>query len=696
MVCPCSKIFVCDRFEGAFYNEQFHRDRGSTADLAVIRRRAPPKAKPGAPKKASPSERPTRLNSSKASDEDNKQPAKRESRSKDTATGNEVISSLVKLEAIPNHVPRLDRLSSSESYELELALQFDPNDLDDGWQNDWSGNVALLSRDVSNPLSRSKPGKTELKQPLWEWAITSPQNLQLARNLLRHVYNANGTPRTARRILAHAYHQSMQDPRYNLETAMKRVAYDPVVLREDGWTTAKTNSPVGVTGGPYHIGLRILWEKWEAVVIAFIHDSDIGDLWKALWLEGNETFDLEAEEIHRAREKWERKFMAGQPKPQESSSTRFAAAAKFTVEGIQHGIVMAKTYSPQARKGLFWPARIMHVSELDGMQSQSKSRSSSKQKLHVVFLAPYWNITVASTPTLAVAGNLTQESSTFSSGPLFEVDTLDALEETIQKYPYSGKQGLNLDELRVAFRFTGLPKNAFSRFLDSHRLALALKTYARQELSSASTHAHAASAALTDTHAMAVETAKFPVALLHLPFEYILSHLPPTTANDSFSLGRNEDHVEPTIQLVHIMHSMKPPACWGKESRSLTSATPPHGQGITPALSGALASPVSKRYLEFEDPGKDRLTTSLPVAKMTDVATDYLIYALSKLSSSTSMSSKLLDQLAYLLSRLRQDVAAAKSCSFSQRRKQLLLFLMACLRTKVSSSFASLVSKQCV
>jgi hypothetical protein len=628
------------------------------------------------------------------------QPAKRASRSKDTASGNEVVSSLVKLEAISKTIPRLDRLSSSESYELELALQFDPNEPDDGWQNDWSGNVALLSRDVTNPLSRSKPGKTELRQPLWEWALTSSQNLQLARNLLRHVYNANGTPPTAMRILAHAYHQSMRDRRYNLETAMKRVAYDPAVLREDGWITAKTDSPIGVTGGPYHIGLRILWEKWEAVVIAYIHDSDIGDLWKALWMEGNETFDLEAEEMHRAREKWERKFKSGQPRPQESSSTRFAAAAKFTVEGIHHGIVMAKTYSPLARKGLFWPARIMHVSELDGTQSQSKSRSSSKQKLQVIFLAPYWNITVASTPKLALAGNLSQESSTFSSGPLFEVDTMDASEETIQEYRYSGKTGLNLDELRVAFRFTGLPKTAFSRFLDSHRLALALKTYAQQKLTSASTHSHAASAALTDTHAMAVETANFPVALLHLPFEYILSHLPPTTAKDSLSLGRNEDHVEPTIQLAHIMHSMEPPACWGKESRSRTSAsmmaTPPHGQGITSALSGALASPVSKRYLEFEDPGKDRLTTSLPVAKMTDVATDYLINALSKLSSSTSMSSKLLDQLAYLLSRLRQDVAAAKSCSFSQRRKQLLLFLMACLRTKVSTSAVSLISTQLI
>lgn len=573
-------------------------------------------------------------------------------------------------------------------------MQFDPNEPDDGWQNDWSGHVALLSREVTNPLSRSKTGKSGLRQPLWEWALTSSQNRRLAQNLLRHVYYAHGTPPTARRILAHAYHQSMRDPSYELETAMKRVAYDPAVLREDGWTTAKKDSPIGATGGPYHIGLRIVWEKWEAVVIAYIHDSDIGDLWKALWFDGNDTFDLEAEELQLARRKWERKFKPSeQLKPQDQSSTRFAAAAKFTVEGIEHGIVMAKTYNPQARKGLFWPARIMHVSELDGTPAQSK-RSSTKKTLQVIFLAPYWNFTIASTPKLALADSMSQGTSTFSSGPLFELDTLDASEETIQKYPYEGKSGLNLDQLRVAFRFTGLPRNAFSRFLDSHRLALALKTYAQEELKPVSTHSHAASAALTDTHPMAIETAKYPSALLHLPFEYILSHLPRTTDKDSLSLGKNEDHVEPTIQLQHIMLSMEPPACWGKESGSrasgITIATPINGQGLTKALSGALTTPVSKRSLHLEDSGRDR-TTSLPIAKILDIASDYLISTLSKLSSATSLSSKLLDQLAYLLSRLRQDVAAAKTLSFSQRRKKLLLFLMACLRTKVSTSVVSIV-----
>ena len=622
----------------------------------------------------------------------------RPSRSKDTPSEAEIVSRYVQLDAIPNSVPRLERLTPSELHELELALQFDPNEPDDGWQKDWSGNVALLSREVSNPLSRSKAGKSGLRQPLWEWALTSPQSRHLAQNLVRHVYYANGTPPTARRILAHAYHQSTRDPSYELENAMKRVAYDPAVLREDGWTTARTDSPIGATGGPYHIGLQVIWEKWEAIVIAYIHDSDIGDLWKALWFEENDTFDLEAEELQLARRKWERKFRPSeQLKPHEQSSARFAAAAKFTVEGIEHGIVMAKTYNPQARKGLYWPARIMHVSELNGTQSQSK-RSSTKQKLQVIFLAPYWNFTTASTPKLAFADSLSQGTSTFSSGPLFEVDTLDVSEDTIQKYPYDGKSGLNLDQLRVAFRFTGLPKNAFSRFLDSHRLALALKTYAQEELKTISTHSHAASAALTDTHAMAIETAKYPSALLHLPFEYILSHLPRTTEKDSLLLGKNEDHVEPTIQLQNIMKSMEPPACWGKESRSgasgITIATPTNGQRLTPALSRALASPpalsraltstVSKRSLHLEDSGKDRMT-SLPVATMHQIAGEYLISTLSELSSATSLSSKLLDQIAFLLYRLRQDLASAKSLSFSQRRKKLLLFLMACLRTKVST-----------
>jgi hypothetical protein len=114
----------------------------------------------------------------------------------------------------------------------------------------------------------------------------------------------------------------------------------------------------------------------------------------------------------------------------------------------------------------------------------------------------------------------------------------------------------------------------------------------------------------------------------------------------------------------------------------MSGNTPLNGQKITPALSAALTSPSSKRQLGMGGP--EGMSSDKPIAKIEDVASDYLIQALSQLSSSASMVSKLLDELSYLLTRLRQDVSTWEGLSTTQRRKKLLLFLKSCLRTKVS------------
>ena len=633
------------------------------------------------------------------SDEDRKRPAKstatrppappqREDETNETDgqgtsdLKDEIVSEHVQLPALPTTVTPLDPLSELELYKLKQALQFDPNDPDNEWPTEWSGNLSLLSLEVKNPLNWGKSKKGEPQESLFVWAAKSNHNLEPARNLLRYVYNAENTPPTAKRIVAHTYHESMKDPKYDMDVAVKRLSFDPAVLREDGWTTAKSAERVGVTGGPYHIGSRVYWEKWEGVVIAYLHDDDIGDLWKAMWFDGNETFDLEAEELQRARKMWKRKFCK-EPNEQPQGSVRFASVAKFTVEGIETGIVMAKTYNQKARHGLFWPARVMHVSEYDRQQSQSR-RSSAKQKLQVVFLAPYWNGVVATDSRLALADTLSLGTSAFSSGPLFELETIDISEDTIQPYPYHGEHGLNVDELQVAFRFTGLPKNAFARFLDSHRLALALKTYAQQELMSVSAHSHAAAAALVDTHALAIETAEFPTALLHLPFEHILSNLPHPSERDSLTMRRNEDDIEPIIQLRHIMQAMKPPACWGQETG------PPLNVGIPPTeqQTTALTSPTAKRQLIVD--GTDGTSNAMEVANIDEIASQYLIQTLSQIFASSSSVSKPLDQLKSLLSRLRQEVASLDELSVSLRRKKMLSFLKACLRTKVSLRIGAL------
>lgn len=599
----------------------------------------------------------------------------------DNEPKDEVVSDHVHLQAIPSNLPPLEPVTEAEVALLKKALQFKPNDPDDVWPTEWSGRIDLFTREVPNPLAGEKSKGDD--RPLFAWAETSPKNLSLARALIKYVYNEADTPPTAKQILAITYNESIRVPGYDMEPAMRRLSFDPAVLREDGWTTQKSKQPIGATGGPYHIGARVYWQRWEGVVIAYLHDEDIGDLWKAMWLDGNETFDLEAEELQDARRKWERRNKQSEQGFSALPSARFASIAKFSVEGIETGIVMAKSYDSRARHGLFWPARVMHASEVNQLQSSQSRRSSSKNKLHVFFLAPYWNSTPENTSRPPLADSLSLGSSAFSSGPLIERDIVEISEDTIQPYPYQGENGLNIDELQVAFKFTGLPKSAFSRYLDSHRLALALKTYARQELTSSSTHSHEATAALTDTHALANETAKFPLALLHLPFQYILSNLPRTGEHqNSLAMGRSDDNIEPTIQLRSIMKSMEPPACWGQESKSsMSGSSPLNGQRITPALNAALTLPAAKRQLVTSVSNGN---SSPSVADLQDVASEHLMQALTQSCSPESASSKLLDQLNDLLARIRHEVPTLKSLNLSQRRKRLLLFLRACLRVKVS------------
>ena len=175
------------------------------------------------------------------------------------------------------------------------------------------------------------------------------------------------------------------------------------VLNEDGWTTEKAETPEGASGGAFMIGRRVIWERYEAIIIAYVHDEDLGDLWKAMWLEDLDTFDLEADELQGAIKKWEKRAAlrekkkaagAGQNGPaRPTSSQRFAAIEKLTVDGIEHGIVLAASYHTNARQGILWPARILHVSEVKALGSTALSRRSSaaKNTLHAVFLAPYWN-----------------------------------------------------------------------------------------------------------------------------------------------------------------------------------------------------------------------------------------------------------------------------------------------------------------
>ena len=526
-------------------------------------------------------------------------------------------------------------LTTAEREELEIVLEFDASG--DTWRDDWSGNLAYLDKDIGNPRSlqgatntrssssvssamgdfghgsgrssgssssstsrkKSKGGTTaaaaatsssstslsSFQQSILQWAHHVPAVTRLAYNIIRMVYHMNSTPSTAKTVLA-----AMVDPSSveSMEAAMRRISYDPAVLRQDGWTTVRSETKQGATGGPFLIGAKLRWQDSDAVVIAYDHDPDIGDLWKCFWIQEQITFDLEAEEVLEGIKKWERRYLGGATSTTSTAgvssdatsrrSARYAGSYDFTVDQIQYGVVLAASYAKGARPGVYWPARVMHASEniystsSGGFSSTTSSkRSTAKQKVDVVFLAPYWNSDyslsrpVASSSSSRIVESLSEAAeSRFDSGPLFEVENIDATSEMIKAYSYGTMHGkLDLDELRMAFRFTGLPKQAFGRFLDSHRLAMAFRSYAKQHIQAELTAADLASAGLFETHIMSLQTPLFPSVVLQLPFEYILYQIRQESSSDVNTIFVQHKNEEEVIRLKQIVDAMNPPNCWG-------------------------------------------------------------------------------------------------------------------------------------
>lgn len=188
--------------------------------------------------------------------------------------------------------------------------------------------------------------------------------------LLTYVSHTKGCPEMAQRILAHSIGKPAVDSKQRLDfilDAIRRTTYDPIVLEQDGWVTKKAESPEGAMGGANLIGERVIWQGHEAVICAFTLDETWGSLWKAIWVEDLETFDMEADELSKALTKYEKKQARLQKKNTTvaSGATRKQATARFLVDGIEHGIVLALP-SKGNTKGQMWPARVMHVSEIGG------------------------------------------------------------------------------------------------------------------------------------------------------------------------------------------------------------------------------------------------------------------------------------------------------------------------------------------
>jgi hypothetical protein len=516
----------------------------------------------------------------------------------------EVVTLYVDLDPLPARTPRIPEPTQEEVKELEHVLELVGKG-SDSWRADWAGNLALVDKEICNPKVKEK-AKQAFRQTLLDWAHKNADVDHLVWNLIRYVIHFRGTPDGAKKILSAADPASLK----SLERAIRRTTYDPLVLQQDGWLTAKSSERVGATGGPNLIGEIIRWQHFDAVVIAYDHDERIGDLWKAMWLDHDSdsflSFDVEAEELLEAKRKWERRqqrlLQSGDAATASRRSARYTVSADFSVKGIEHGVVMAVSLSKGARAGVFWPARVMHVSE--SLHYPGK-RSSSRLKVDVMFLAPYWNSDDQQARSKRIESLSESGSSAFSSGSLFQFESIDATEDMIRDFPHDGHEELDINKLRTTFRFTGLPRAAFSRFLDSHRLALCLRAYARRNLTHEPTETEKATAGLFDCHPVAVRTASFPSVVLNLPFEYILSQLPhPDGEYQSSSQSDNGcGEVEPILKLETIVEAMRPPQVFGME----TQPSPRANRGSTDQFDGSTPRTLSPLMNEDSDGGPQEM-----------------------------------------------------------------------------------------
>lgn len=248
--------------------------------------------------------------------------------------------------------------------------------------------------------------------------------------LFRFVYSMKDTPDTAKKILAYALTRPAESAEHRLQfiiDSTKRVSYDPAVLQQDGWTIKKADTPDG--GEAFHLGRRIVWQKHEAIVIAFTTDETYGGLWKAVYIEDLETFDLEPGELKAAIKRYDNKQKQASKKSRPvvppSGSTRFSATVNFNVEGIENGIILAVP-SSNAAQGALWPARVRSVVEGTLTASGNVRRNSSKNQISVVFLAPFWNGQHSSS-------NASNAKDPYALGPLFEFENVEVSDYSIQK-----------------------------------------------------------------------------------------------------------------------------------------------------------------------------------------------------------------------------------------------------------------------
>jgi len=597
------------------------------------------------------------------------------------------FAELIKLEDIPSSVASLEHPSPRDIAELESSLQIGDkynHGPDDGWRNDWSGNLQLYDREVvvNRGYIVSEPKIKPIKIPFYDWVAKSAPNSNSLRGLellFCYVYHMKGTPPMAKKIMAYCLQRHAETADQRLQfilDGIRRISYDPVVLNQDGWTTKKSESAQGALGGAFLIGRRIIWQRYEALVIAFVRDEEFGCLWKAVWVEDLDTFDLEADELKDAMKKWDNK-QAKLKRNQGSRSSGSSGSTRtfnklFSVDGIENGIILAAP-SNKASQGVMWPARVRHVVETSMTAAGTVRRNASKNLIQVVFLAPFWNGEVSS------ASKVAEVKDQYSLGPLFELDRIDATASNIQKYPFDS---LSIEQLQSSFRFLGLPKAVFPRYLDSHRLAVALKSYAKTHIPKVYSHDDenaSASASLTESHILSVKAPIYPQVVLNLPYDFILNKLPhPSEHATAASLSDGNSICEATINIDYIVRAMSPPECFGKS------------KNVDPVVSTALdtntaiLSPTREAKLSSEtidglvNPNEEDTTWALG-----SFASNFLLDLFESNSNNNDLSSDGFAHIGQLiLSLIAKLKQIASESDDGTKKRHSKTFLLQCIRVK--------------
>lgn len=128
-------------------------------------------------------------------------------------------------------------------------------------------------------------------------------------------------PTEAIRILTYAAARDSQTTaqKYGfMVESVQMTLFDKKVLQEDNWQTTPSvlqqdtvdeggNVVRGMDhGGTHFIGRSVYWVGSEAIVVAFVRDDEIGDLWKVKWVNEIDTCDLEHSELVKGLKAWDR------------------------------------------------------------------------------------------------------------------------------------------------------------------------------------------------------------------------------------------------------------------------------------------------------------------------------------------------------------------------------------------------------